>query len=201
MMTRFRAGHLVLLVAGLLTATLVVAYLLIRSAAPPTLVRGGIPYRMPKTPPITVSFVSLDSQADGTRVACFSMSNHTAKPVDYITEASSQPRCSLLQSTGIFTNVSTVNGRTIYHVYQAITNHNSSARMGPIRSLQPGASVTCSVRIPQGVTNEMVLLHYIPRQTLADILRRMGQVARLSVPVRENEESYPIWEPFEGARK
>ncbi len=199
-MRRLKAKHLVLLVVSLLAATLLAAYLLMGSA-PHTLVRGGIPYHMPETPPITVSFVSLDKQADGTRVACFSMSNHTARPVDYMTEASSQPRSSVLQSTGIFTNASTVNGRTIYRVYQGITNHNSSPPLGPVRSLRPGASVTCSVRIPQGVTNEMVLLHYIPRQTLGDILRWAGRAARLSVPVRQYEESYPLWEPFESVAK
>ena len=187
-MKRLQLKRLMFLWAIALAATILVAYLLARNTTPPMLMRAGIPYAIPRNPPIKVSFLSRERAADGTRVARFSISNHTARAVEYEADASSQPRYSVLQLTGVSTN----GGK----VYYNITNHNSGG-VGGLKSLKPGASVICLVRIPPGATNEMVLLHYMPRQPLADRLNSLCRAARLSFGVGRHDESYPLWEPFE----
>ena len=75
---------------------------------------AGIHFRVPRNPPITVSFLGLDMEANGARTARFSMSNHTAKPVDYPEDASSRPRYDVLELMGSSTNAG--------NVYYNVTN-------------------------------------------------------------------------------
>jgi hypothetical protein len=178
----------------MVAASVLLTYLLPRQSRPPMVEHAGIHFRMPRNPPITVSFLGLDRQADGARTARFSMSNHTGKPVEYWEDASSRPRYDLWQLLGCSTNGG--------NVYFNITNHNSGG-MRASRTLGPGAGVTCVVHIPPGVTNELVMLHYMPQRTLKDalanavnrVLRAVGTGYSIG---QRAEESYPLWEPFEG---
>ena len=148
---------------------------------------AALMYPIPKRSPLTVSFVGVTNDNDGSRVASFCMSNRSPKTLLYIGNGTSLPYCDLIEyfppdKTGMV----------------VMTNHNQQqAFQARSARLQPKSNLTFSVRIPAGVTGEVIVLHYMPQRIT---YQNMVQELKRALGMRGTHyayENFPIREPFD----
>lgn len=148
-------------------------------------------YPVPRDAPITIRFLSLTSEPTGTRVANFCMSNVTSRPVVFLADKTWLPYYNLLEYGG---DEATHTG--------TVTNHNQQAfRYVRPATLQPRTGVTFQVRIPAGLTGEVIIADYMPQAHFpANLLEGLRDKALRAVGKKTTSRSYvnyPIREPFE----
>jgi hypothetical protein len=183
----FIAGALVLVVAGVM----VLREYRGRSRQLSHEERMRLFFPMPARSPITVALVSQTNEIDGSRLATFCMSNRSAVAVEYLGDGTSIPYYQLLEyfprnAMG----------------FSAVTNHNRERfRRARAATVQPGGSAKFPVRIPAGLTGEVILINYLPRKGPFDKVEHLVERLRGKRDTSGDYVNFPVREPFESVWK
>ena len=125
-------------------------------------------FTLPRSHPITLSFLGYAPGSNGLPVGSFRVSNHSAQPIIYLADGPSAPHYSL--------------ARVLFHDpttgMMAATNYNMWFSLYATQlTLPPGGTVTFPVPMIAGVTDVAVGFHYLPQHG----------------PLREAAKEIEIW--------
>ncbi len=128
--------------------------------------------------PLTFTFLGYSLGSNGEQIASFCMSNHSSKPVIYLTESPSLP----------YYYYSSLQFHDLKTGWTGVTNYRSVLSTSVTQaSLLPRGSITFPVPMIAGTSDVKVGVHYVPHHV--PLLSKMAQIVESSL-MGNSSESY-----------